>query len=60
MNILEGFSKNEDLVEFICTKYGYSIWVSRFIVRQLEKIIYLMELIHQFHHNQIAKFMMVL
>ncbi|CAK7011097.1 hypothetical protein [Tissierella sp.] len=37
MNILEGFSKNDDLVEFICTKCGYSLWVPRFIVRQLEE-----------------------
>jgi len=37
MNILEGFSKNDDLVEFICTKCSYSLWVPRFIVKQLEE-----------------------
>jgi len=37
MNILDGFSKNDDLVEFICTKCSYSLWVPRFIVEQLEE-----------------------
>ena len=37
MNILEGFTKDDDLVEFICTTCGYSIWVPRFIVEQLEE-----------------------
>lgn len=37
MNILEGFSKDDDLIEFICTKCGYSLWVPRFIVQQLEQ-----------------------
>ena len=37
MNILEGFSKNDDLVEFICTKCKYTLWVPRFIVEQLEQ-----------------------
>jgi hypothetical protein len=37
MNILEGFSKNDDLIEFICTKCGYSLWVPRFIVEELEQ-----------------------
>ena len=35
MNILEGFTKNDDLVEFICTKCDYSLWVPRFIVQEL-------------------------
>lgn len=37
MNILEGFSKQDDLVEFICTKCKYSLWVPKFIVQQLEE-----------------------
>lgn len=37
MNILEGFTKNDDLIEFICTKCGYSLWVPRFIVEELEE-----------------------
>lgn len=37
MNILEGFSKNDDLIEFICTKCSYCLWVPRFIVEQLEE-----------------------
>jgi len=37
MNILEGFTKNDDLVEFICTKCNYSLWVPRFIVEELEQ-----------------------
>lgn len=37
MNILDGFTKNDDLIEFICTKCGYSLWVPRFIVVQLEE-----------------------
>ena len=37
MNILDGFTKNDDLVEFICTKCNYSLWVPRFIVQQLEE-----------------------
>lgn len=37
MNILEGFSIADDLIEFICTKCGYSLWVPRFIVEQLEE-----------------------
>lgn len=37
MNILEGFSKNDDLIEFVCTKCSYSLWVPRFIVEQLEE-----------------------
>ncbi|QNU66535.1 hypothetical protein EHE19_017035 [Ruminiclostridium herbifermentans] len=37
MNILEGFSKKDDLVEFICTKCKYTLWVPRFIVEQLEE-----------------------
>lgn len=37
MNILEGFSKDDDLIEFICTKCQYSLWVPRFIVQQLEE-----------------------
>ena len=37
MNILEGFSKKDDLVEFICTKCKYILWVPRFIVVQLEE-----------------------
>ena len=37
MNILEGFSKNDDLIEFICTKCNYSLGVPRFIVHQLEE-----------------------
>jgi len=37
MNILEGFSTKDDLVEFICTKCKYTLWVPRFIVEQLEE-----------------------
>ena len=37
MNILGGFSKKDDLVEFICTKCNYSLWVPKFIVEQLEE-----------------------
>ena len=37
MNILEGFSKEDDLIEFICTKCNYTLWVPRFIVQQLEQ-----------------------
>lgn len=37
MNILEGFSKNDDLVELICTKCNYSIWVPRFILQEFEE-----------------------
>ena len=37
MNILEGFSKKDDLVEFICTKCKYIIWVPRFIAVELEE-----------------------
>lgn len=37
MNILEGFSKDDDLIEFICTKCGYTLWVPRFIVEELEE-----------------------
>lgn len=37
MNILDGFTKNDDLVQFICTKCNYSLWVPRFIVQQLEE-----------------------
>lgn len=37
MNILEGFSKNDDLVELICNKCNYSLWVPRFIIRELEE-----------------------
>ncbi|MBU5427238.1 hypothetical protein KQI41_12510 [Tissierella pigra] len=37
MNILEVFTEKNDLVEFICTKYNYSLWVPRFIVQELEE-----------------------
>lgn len=37
MNILEGFSKNDDLVELICHKCNYTLWVPRFIVQQFEE-----------------------
>ena len=37
MNILEGFNKDDDLIEFICTKCGYTLWVPRFIVEELEE-----------------------
>jgi len=37
MNILEGFSKKDNLVEFICTKCKYDLWVPKFIVEQLEE-----------------------
>lgn len=37
MNILEGFSKEDDLVEFICTKCSHTLWVPRFIVEELEE-----------------------
>ncbi|MDA3732446.1 hypothetical protein PBV87_13210 [Niameybacter massiliensis] len=37
MNILEVFSKEDDLVEFVCTKCGYNLWVIRFIVEELEE-----------------------
>lgn len=37
MNILEGFTKSDDLIEFICTKCKYTLWVPRFIVEQLEQ-----------------------
>lgn len=37
MNVLEGFSIADDLIEFICTKCAYSLWVPRFIVEQLEE-----------------------
>ena len=37
MNILEGFSIQDDLIGFVCTKCGYTLWVPRFIVIQLEE-----------------------
>jgi len=37
MNILEGFSKKDNLVEFICTKCKYILWVPKEIVNQLEE-----------------------
>lgn len=37
MNILEGFTKDDDLIEFICTKCGYNLWVPCFIVEELEE-----------------------
>lgn len=37
MNILEGFTNDDDLIEFICTKCNYSLWVPRFIVEELEQ-----------------------
>lgn len=37
MNILDGFSKKDDLVEFICTKCKYNLWIPKFIVVQLEE-----------------------
>jgi len=37
MNILEGFTKKDDLVEFVCTKCKYNLWVPKFIVVQLEE-----------------------
>ena len=37
MNILEGFTKDDDLIEFICIKCGYILWVPRFIVEELEE-----------------------
>lgn len=37
MNILDGFTKKDDLIEFICTKCGYSLWVPRFIIVELEE-----------------------
>ena len=37
MNILDGFTKDDDLIEFKCTKCDYTLWVPRFIVVQLEE-----------------------
>lgn len=37
MNILEGFTKDDDLIEFICTKCAYTLWVPRFIAEELEE-----------------------
>lgn len=37
LNILEGFTKDDDLVEFICTKCSYHLWVPKFIVQELEE-----------------------
>lgn len=37
MNILDGFTINDDLIGFKCTKCGYTLWVPRFIVVQLEE-----------------------
>lgn len=37
MNILEGFTEDDDLVEFACTKCGYHLWVPQFIVQELEE-----------------------
>lgn len=37
MNILEGFTIDDDLIEFVCKKCNYSLWVPRFIVEQLEQ-----------------------
>jgi len=37
MNILDGFSKQDNLVEFVCTKCGYTLWVPDFIVKELEE-----------------------
>lgn len=37
MNILEGFTTEDDLIEFVCTTCNYSLWVPRFIVEQLEQ-----------------------
>ena len=37
MNILEGFTQDDDLVEFVCTKCGYRLWVPQFIVQELEE-----------------------
>ncbi len=37
MNILEGFTKDDDLIEFVCTKCSYTLWVPRFIVQELEE-----------------------
>lgn len=37
MNILEGFTKDDDLIEFVCTKCSYRLWVPRFIVQELEE-----------------------
>lgn len=37
MNILDGFTKDDDLIEFKCTKCDYILWVPRFIVVQLEE-----------------------
>ena len=37
MDILEGFTEHDDLIEFVCTKCGYHLLVPEFIVRELEE-----------------------
>lgn len=36
MDILEGFTEDDDLIEFVCTKCGYHLLVPEFIVQELE------------------------
>ncbi len=37
MNILEGFTEKDHLVEFVCKKCAYHLWVPQFIVQELEE-----------------------
>lgn len=37
MDILEGFTEHDDLVEFVCTKCGYHLLVPQFIIQELEE-----------------------